>query len=56
MLVTLFGIVIEVILLQPLNAYFSILVTPLGIVTETRLVQCSNALFPILVTFSVSSP
>ena len=42
--------VIEVRLVQPLKAPYSILVTELGIVTEVRLEQPSKALSPILVT------
>ena len=50
MLVTLFGIVIEVKALQKANAPLPMLVTPLGIVTEVKALQLENASFPILVT------
>ena len=49
-LVTLFGMVTEVRLEQPLNASSPILVTLFGMVIEVRLAQLLNALIPILVT------
>ena len=50
--VMLLGIVIEVRLLQSLNAYSPIEVTPSGMVTEVRLWQRWNAYSPIEVTLS----
>ena len=43
MLVTLFGIVMEVKLLQPRNAQSPMLVTLFGIVMEVKLLQSENA-------------
>ena len=50
MLVTLFGIVIEVKPVQPENALPPMLVTLLGIVTEVKAVQSENVQSPMLVT------
>jgi hypothetical protein len=50
MLVTLFGIVIEVKLVQLLNALMPILVTLSGIITEVKFQQPLNASWPMLVT------
>ena len=50
MLVTLEGIFIEVIALQPEKAASPMLVTPLGIVTEVKLLQREKALRLMLVT------
>ena len=50
MSVTLFGMVIEVRLLQPVKAKLPILVTLLGIVIEVRLLQPEKAVNPMLVT------
>ena len=54
-LVTEFGIVIDVKLTQPLKAKPPILVTEFGIVIDVKLMQSSKAEFPTLVTlYSVS--
>ena len=54
-LVTEFGIVIDVKQMQPLKAKPAILVTELGIVINVKLMQSSKAEFPTLVTlYSVS--
>lgn len=50
MLVTLSGIVMEVRLIQPLNAEGPIFVTLAGISMDSRLLQSTNAHCPILVT------
>ena len=52
LLVTLFGIVTLVSLLQPENALSPMLVTLSGIVTLVRPLQPENADFPMLVTLS----
>ena len=50
MLVTLFGIVMLIKLLQPSNVLFSMVVTPTGIVMLVKPLQSSNALYLMLVT------
>jgi hypothetical protein len=52
MLVTLFGIAIDVSEEHPQNAHCPILVTRFGIVTDVSEEQFLNALFPIFVTGS----
>ena len=55
MLVTEFGIVIDVKLLQSSKAELPILVTEFGIVIDVKLLQSSKAEFPTIVTlYSVS--
>ena len=50
MVVTLFGMVTEVRLVQVEKASFPMVVTLLGMVTEVRLLQPEKATFPMLVT------